>query len=60
MPVIGAENDQVHLVINDQPVTQDVVDDFGFFALDDVSFGCYELYIELETAAIVIEDIDVA
>lgn len=47
---------QVFLLQHAKDVTSDEIDEFGFFALEDISPGCYTLHIELSNIIIPIEN----
>lgn len=47
----------VSLLDKDMPIIRDIVDEFGYFALDNVTAGNYTMYIDVLPDRILIEDI---
>lgn len=61
LPLSGRPGDSVQLLTRvGDAIAHDVVDDFGYFVMDDVSSGRYQLHIDLFGAQIFIENLDVA
>jgi hypothetical protein len=61
LPLAGGPGDAVQLLSPaGELVALDVVDDFGYFALNDVVAGRYRLLVELPGTQILLEDLDVA
>lgn len=49
----------VHLLQDSEPVVSDAIDEFGFFALDQLGAGTYTLQIDLAATSILIEHVSV-
>ncbi|NJN68792.1 MAG: carboxypeptidase regulatory-like domain-containing protein, partial [Chloroflexaceae bacterium] len=57
LPQVSPQGADVALLLQQNTVVRDVVDEFGYFALDNVTAGHYTMRIDLAPDSILIEGI---